>query len=110
MSAQSVINIVTTRCPPPDDAKFNRWYNEVHIPMLMKCKKLQGVERYKLITEPASGPAYIAIYRFASLNDYQEFNSGPELAAAGKEMRETWGQKIEIISRLQYGLIQAWQK
>jgi hypothetical protein len=51
MPGKPVINIVATRCQPVDDEKFNRWYNEVHIPMLLKYKKLLGVARYKVITE-----------------------------------------------------------
>ena len=48
MADKPVINIVGTRCQPDDDAKFNKWYNEVHIPMLLKCKELKGVTRYKI--------------------------------------------------------------
>jgi hypothetical protein len=108
MSDQPIINIVTTRCPPADDARFNIWYNEVHIPLLMKSKKLKAVARYKQIGQGGTGPAYVAIYQFASLKDFQEFGSGPEMAAAGKEMRESWGQTIEIMSRVQYELIMEW--
>jgi len=108
MPGKPVINIVATRCQPVDDEKFNRWYNEVHIPMLLKYKKLLGVARYKVITESPTLPQYIAIYKYASLKDLQDFSKSPKLAAAAKEMQETWGQKIELTSRVQYELIKEW--
>lgn len=110
MSDKPVINIVATRCQPADVEKFNRWYNEVHIPMLLKFKKLQGVARYQVIGSASGAPEYIAIYRFASLKDFEEFGSSPELAEAIKEMQETWGQKIELTSRVQYELIREWNR
>jgi hypothetical protein len=110
MPDQPVINIVVTRCPPAEDTRFNRWYNEVHIPMLLKSNKVQAVTRFKQVGPPGSGPAFIAIYQFASLKDFQEFGGGPELAAAAKEMRESWGETVEIMSRSQYELIQQWDK
>ena len=106
MAEKSIINIVATQCQPVDEGKFNKWYNEVHVPMLMKNKLLKGVTRYKSISESSSAPRYIAIYRYNSVKDFETFNKSPELAAAIKEMGETWGQKIELTSRIQYELIQ----
>ncbi len=108
MPDKPVINIVATQCQPADDAKFNKWYNEVHIPMLLKFKKLKGVARYKVIGKPGDLPKYIAIYKFPSLKDFEEFGKSSELAAAQKEMQGTWGQKIELTSRIQYELIKEW--
>ena len=110
MTDRPVINIIGTQCQPADDAKFNQWYNEVHIPMLLKFKKLQGAARYKVLGNPGDLPRYIAIYKFASLADFQEFGQSPELAEAVKEMEGTWGQKIEVNSRVQYELIKEWGK
>jgi len=41
MADKPMINIVSTRCQPKDVEKFNKWYNEVHIPMLLKFKVLR---------------------------------------------------------------------
>jgi uncharacterized protein (TIGR02118 family) len=108
MANNSVINIVATQCHPQDESKFNKWYNEVHIPMLLKFKKLAGAVRYKAIGDPGDMPQYIAIYKFANIKDFQAFAASPELGAAVKEMNETWGQKIELTSRVQYELIKEW--
>jgi len=105
MASKPIINIVATQCQPVDEAKFDKWYNEVHIPMLMKFKGLKSVARYKSISESSKSPRFIAIYKYASAKDFEDMNKSPELAAALKEMQETWGQRIELTSRIQYELI-----
>lgn len=105
MADKPMINIVATQCQPIDEEKFNKWYNEVHIPMLMKFKGLKGVSRYKSISESSQSPRYIAIYKFGSFKDFEAFNKSPELAAALKEMQESWGTRVELMSRIQYELI-----
>jgi hypothetical protein len=110
MADKAIINIVGTRCQPADDAKFNKWYNEVHIPMLFKSKEMKAVARYKVVGEAHGQPTYIAIYKFDSVSSFEKFGKGPEMEAARKEMNESWGQKIEIASRVQYELIKEWEK
>ena len=66
-------------------AKFNKWYNEVHIPMLMKSGYLKGVSRYKAVGKAGDPPRYIAIYKFANMKDFEAHQASPELAAAKKK-------------------------
>jgi hypothetical protein len=108
MADRPVINIVGTTCQPADEAKFNRWYNEVHIPMLLKYKKLLGVTRYKVAEEDPNHPRYIAIYKYARRKDLEDMAKSPAFEAAVKEMRESWGQKIEVTSRVVYEVIKEW--
>ena len=108
MADNQVMVIVSTQCQPQDDEKFNKWYNEVHIPMLLKFKGLKGVSRYKSISEASKLPRYIAMYKFGSLKDYEEYEKSPELSAAIKDMQETWGKQVELVSRVQYELIKEW--
>ncbi|MBP1707002.1 MAG: hypothetical protein H6Q39_726 [Chloroflexi bacterium] len=108
MADKPMINIVSTRCQPKDVEKFNKWYNEVHIPMLLKFKGLKGAARYKVIGDSADAPRFIALYKFGSAKDFEEFQKSPELAAAIKEMGESWGNNVELTSRIQYELIKEW--
>lgn len=110
MAEKTVINIVTTQCQPGDEEKFNTWYNHVHVPMLLKSKQLMGATRYKAISEPGRPPRYLAVYKHASLNDYEEFQKSPELAAAIQEMQSTWGKKMEIVSVMPCEFIKSWGK
>ncbi len=108
MAKRPIINIITTQCQPADEARFNKWYNETHIPMLRKFKGVKGVARYKIINDKAEKPQYIAVYHFDSLKDFEDFGKSPELAAAIAEMKESWPQGIEIVGRVQHELIQQW--
>jgi uncharacterized protein (TIGR02118 family) len=108
MPDRKIINIVGTRCRPQDEEKFNKWYNEIHIPMLLKFKGLKGAARYKLAGESAEMPTYIAIYEFASRKDFEDFGQSPEFAAAIEEMQKSWPSGIEILVRTPYELIKKW--
>jgi uncharacterized protein (TIGR02118 family) len=108
MAEKQVIFIVGTRCQPKDDAKFNKWYNEVHIPMLMKSGYIKRVARYKAIGKPGDAPGYLAIYQFASMQDFKAHETSPARDAAIKEMGESWGNQVELTSRVQYELLKEW--
>lgn len=110
MASNPIINVVGTQCQLLDEEKFNKWYEEVHIPMLMKSKKVLSVSRYKLMDKQGGLPNYIAVYKFASPQDYEDYRVSPELAAAVKEMQETWGGNVEVTSRIQYELVSEWGK
>jgi uncharacterized protein (TIGR02118 family) len=108
MPNNQVIHIVGTRCQAQVEEKFNKWYNEVHIPLLKKYKGLKNVARYKVAGEPGNMPVYIAIYTFASQKDLDAFGKSPEFAAAIEEMNESWPTGFEIVSRTQYNLLKEW--
>ena len=110
MAGNPIINIVGTQCQIQDEEKFNRWYNEIHVPMLMKDKRVLGVSRYKYFGKPGGLPNYIAIYKFGSLKDYQDHQISPEHDAAVKEMQATWKGSVELTSRVQYELVKEWTR
>jgi len=96
MSKARIINIVATECKPENDAQFNKWYDEVHIPMLMKYKGIKKVTRYKVI-ENEGKPRYLAVYEYDSRADYDGLSKSPEFQAAIAEMQETWKGKMPDI-------------
>ena len=91
MSKARILNIIQTECKPENDAKFNKWYNEVHIPMLMKFKGVKKVTRYRLIDEKANRPQYLAVYEFDNMKDFAEFPKSKAFQDAIAEMEGTWG-------------------
>ncbi|HEX7474695.1 MAG TPA: EthD family reductase [Dehalococcoidales bacterium] len=108
MADRPIVNIVTTQCLAQDESRFNKWYNEVHIPMLMKYKGVKAVARYKTTSEKSEKPMFIAVYKFNSAKDFENFGKSPEFAAAIAEMKQSWPQGIEIVGRAQHELIQEW--
>ena len=111
MAKARLLNIVATECPPKNEAKFNKWYNEVHIPMLFKYKGMKKAARYKIIDENKDKPRYIAIYEYDSKEDLAAVTGSPEFKAAIEEMQETWkGQMIDIKWALNCEPIKTWEK
>lgn len=106
-----VINIVATECQPELEEKFNKWYNEVHIPLLFKYKGMKKVTRYKILNKTGEFPTYLAIYEFESPSEYQGYTNSQELADGRAEMNETWKEGgFEIKWRVQYEEMKTWEK
>lgn len=111
MANKPVLNIIGTRCRPEIEEKFNKWYNEVHIPMLLKFKGLKKVTRYKISKSAPEFPEYLAIYEYPSKEVYEAFSASKELADALAEVKQTWKPgEWDIVWRVQYEAIKSWQK
>jgi uncharacterized protein (TIGR02118 family) len=110
MKAPRVTTIVAIDCGPEDEKKYNKWYEEVHIPMLMKFKGLLGVTRYRMLGE-GTNPKYLTMLEFESKEDYEAYEKSPELAAARAESRETWKDKpLPLRWRVPYELLRTWKR
>jgi hypothetical protein len=106
---KEMLHVVITEPPAKDDEKFNKWYNEVHIPMLLKIKKLKSVTRYKVAGDPSQAAQYVALYHFKNKADFDAFQNCPEHDAAIQEMKDSWGSKIKIINVAAWETIKEWQ-
>ena len=111
METRPVINIIGTRCRPEVEEKFNTWYNEIHIPMLLKFKGLREVTRYRILEPSEEYPQHLNIYEFDSRQAFEEYETSPEFTAAVDEMQETWREGgWERKWRVQYEVIKTWRK
>ena len=111
MAQGMILNIVATECPTDIEAKFNKWYNEVHIPLLLKFKSMKKVTRYQLMGESKEQARYLALYEYESKEALDAFFKSPEFAAALEEMQGTWkGGEIDIKWTATYEPIQAWER
>ena len=111
MGNGKVINIVASECAPANEVKFNKWYNEIHIPMLLKFPGLLAVTRYKFTGGDAGQVKYLAVYEFKDQASFEAFEKSPELNAAREEMGQTWkNDMFDIKYRARYETIQAWKK
>ena len=111
MAVYPYINIVATECEPEEEQKFNRWYDETHIPLLFKFKGMKKVTRYKIAKETEGFPTYLAVYEFESKQAYEAYTKSAELAAGREEMDKTWkGGGFEIKWRVQYEAMKTWEK
>ncbi len=104
MAENPYLWLVGTRCAPELDAEFNKWYDEVHIPMVMKGGHISAMTRYKLSGEVESDQSpYLAAYEFKDVATFKTWLASDALAAARAEMKETWGDRdIGITARAFY--------
>jgi heme-degrading monooxygenase HmoA len=112
MAKARILNIVATESPSKLDEKFNKWYNEVHIPLLFKYRGLKKVTRYQVMAAGrGQGAKYLAIYEYDSKDEMDAFPKSPEFKAAIDEMNETWkGSMFEIKWAANYEPIKTWEK
>jgi uncharacterized protein (TIGR02118 family) len=110
MAKARIVNIVATECPPEKDAAFNKWYNEVHIPLLFKYKGMKKVTRYKVIDEKSQQPKYLAIYEYDTKEAMDAQHESPEFKAAIAEMQGSWLGKFDLKWAAGYEPIKTWEK
>ncbi len=110
MAKNKILQIVATECAPDVDEKFNKWYNEVHVPMLYKNKNLKKVARYKLQGEAPGQAKYLALYEYEDQKSVEEFQKSSETMEAFKEMGETWKDVNNMKWVASYELIKSWER
>ncbi|HLX35974.1 MAG TPA: DUF4286 family protein [Candidatus Limnocylindrales bacterium] len=117
MSATPVIWTVGLECRPEDEDKFNTWYDEVHVPMLLKGGHVMRVTRYKLSSESydvadgaMASPTYQTVYEFANAEMFEAWMHGADRAAAGTDKAATWGDRgYEVIWAARYDRMNTWE-
>ena len=111
MPESIVLSIVASECSPEVEAKFNQWYNDVHIPMLMKYNGLKKASRYQLAGDSKDHAKYLAFYEYENEKAQTDLNISPEFAAAIEEMQETWKDGgFDIKWMANYTVIKTWEK
>lgn len=109
MAGNKIIQIVASQSSPAKEDEYNRWYSEVHLPMLFGFEGVKRASRYKLIGDNPVHNRFLAIYEFESPEDMAAFTKSPSFAAAiedfenrkddlGFEMK--WAASYELISTL----------
>ena len=83
-SGKHILLIVRTDVVPEMEEEFNRWYNEEHIPRLLK---VPGVLWAKRGTSTADGQKYIAVYEHENVEVQKT-------AAYGEALETAWTHKI----------------
>ena len=74
------------------DAKFRAWYNDVHLPDLLKVPGVLKDARFDLIKGDI---ASLAIYEFPSVEAMMKGKNSKELAEAKADTQARWGQYLD---------------
>jgi Domain of unknown function (DUF4286) len=107
----SVINLVMVDCRAELDAKYNEWYDKVHIPMCLKYAGMRRVTRYRLLSGPSAHARYLTVYEFQDQSAMDAFPKTPECIAAMQEMKQSWKDGDFTISlAAQYETIRVFER
>ena len=116
MSNKPLIWIVGIQCRAEDEAKFNTWYDDIHVPMLLKGDCVKKVTRFKLAdqtyavgttTQPC--PNYLTIYEFEQQAQFDAWMTSKARDEAGDDKNKTWSENpYEVRWATRYDLIKAW--
>lgn len=117
MPRKPVIWTVGLQCRPEDDQKFRKWYDEVHVPMLLEGGHVAKVTRYELARDRydvAPGaihcPKYHTIYEFEDQQKFEAWMCGEARVAAGKDKSAIWGDRgYEVIWAARYDATITWE-
>ena len=104
MKSNAVLWVVGTQVKPGvDEEKFNKWYDEVHIPMLLKGDHCKRVSR-SLLAPKAH------IYEFESEEKFEAWMTSPYREDAGRDKLETWGPEggYEVFWATRYDSVSEW--
>ena len=111
MKQNSIIHIVGVQFKPELEKKFQKWYEEVHVPILFKFPGLKKITEYKIVSSDVSFPNFLAIYEFDNIETFEKYEKSEELAISRKQAKETWGEEEQKIKwRVQYKTIKIWEK
>ena len=114
MTKESILYIVATETTPDKEDKFNKWYDEVHIPMLLGYTGIKKATRYKIVNdmgEDKGQATYLACYEFENEEAFEGYLTSPALAAALNDTDETWKEGgFTKTWRAAYQPIQSWER
>ena len=116
MSSKPLIWMVGIQCRTADEVKFNTWYDDIHVPMLLKGDCVKKVTRFKLADETYNVgtttevcPNYLTIYEFADGEQFDSWMNGTARTEAGDDKSKTWSENpYEVKWATRYNLINAW--
>ena len=116
MNNQTVIWMVGIECKAEDESKFNAWYDEVHVPMLLQGGFVQHASRFRLadksyhvgaVTQKC--PTYLTIYEFVTQEKFDAWMTSPARVEAGADKVQTWGdQGYEVQWASLYNNMTSW--
>ena len=90
MAKARYLTVVATDCAAADEKKFNEWYDQNHIPILMKYEGVKKVTRYKVNGDAPNGGRYLAIYEFDTAASRAAQMGSPAFQEAMAEMQQSW--------------------
>ena len=85
---------LTIQCSPEMEGAFNKWYDEVHMPLVMRGGMLKAVTRYKVTDAiETTASTYLTICEFEDRATFEKWLASDILAEAKVDREKTMGGK-----------------
>lgn len=91
--------IVRATITSEQEAAFNKWYNEEHVPQVLRYNGAVSGKRYKKLVGPDDKWQYMAVYEFASEKVFEEFQKSGHLKELKAEYDKYFGTTSERIGQ-----------
>lgn len=91
--------VVRMNVVPEKEEEFNAWYNQVHLPDLMRAPGVVGARRYVAIR---GRPKYMALYEFADETGMAAYQASEEGKRARQDFLRRWPPFTSDLSRHLY--------
>jgi hypothetical protein len=98
------IFVVRATITKDDEAAFNKWYNDEHVPQLLQYNGAASARRYRKILGDDRFQ-YMAVYEFASEDVFRTFMESDHLKQLVKEYDANFGTTSE---RERSAYVQVW--
>jgi hypothetical protein len=111
MPNNRIVQIVASESTPEKEADFNKWYTDIHIPMLMGYKGVKQASRYQRMGDDEQGAKFLAIYEFETKEAMTAFPDSAEFADAiadFEDNKEDLGFTMKWVAS--YELIKSYEK
>ena len=102
---------------PEKKAKFDKWFEEEHVPIQFKARGMKKAIRYKLGEPVMAGkaedyPDYLTVYEFEDRKSFDEYRTGPVYDEVHQNVMKNWpeGRPFKIMWRLVYETVTEWNK
>ena len=112
MEKNTVMNLSGFHIKPGEEHEFFKWYDEVHIPMLLKFPGLKKVSRGEIAKGDDKYPFFLTVFEFEDSQAFDRYVKSPELAEAHQDATERSALKNdrEGMWRVQYKITRTWNK
>ena len=111
MPAHKIMQIVASESTPEKEKDFNKWYSDIHLPMLFGYEGVKHASRYLLIGDDDKNNAkFLAVYEFDSMKDMEAFPESKAFKNAIDDFEENheslgfkmrWVAAYELVSELE---------
>lgn len=101
MSSKPYLWIVFMRFPAGLEDEFNRWYDEVHVPLVTGGGHFFAITRYRLTDAfPSDLAKYIAVCEFKGEDIFRQWLVSGARAEAARDTAATWeGMDMEFMPK-----------